>query len=194
MTIPTRLLLSLSTLAAATALPVYARADRRSEAALTVTSSAFQANGAIPSEYTCDGAEQTPPLAWSNVPPGTKSIAIHVEDVDAPSGAFTHWLVTNIPPTQTSLEPGAALPHGAMTAKNGKGATGYTGPCPPNGTHHYHFRVFALDKTLAAVNRPRRVHECDPRSRPCPGRPGRHVHEASRHAAVNRARARPVRG
>ena len=103
---------------------------------LTVTSSAFQANQAIPSEYTCDGGAKTPPLSWSGVPSDAKSVAILVEDPDAPKGTFTHWIVTNIPPSQTSLA-------------NGAEGTRYTAPCPPSGTHHYHFRVYALDKTLA---------------------------------------------
>lgn len=113
---------------------------------LSVTSSAFNANEAIPAEYTCDGTEMSPPLQWSAVPADTKSIAILVEDPDAPKGTFTHWLVTNIAPTTTELSKDANLPTGAVAMKNGKGATGYAGPCPPTGMHHYHFRVFALDE------------------------------------------------
>ncbi len=116
---------------------------------LTVTSTAFQDNGAIPAEYTCDGAEKSPPLSWSKVPAGTKSIAILVEDPDAPKGTFTHWLVTDIPPTTTSLAAGSALPSGAMAMKNSKGDKKYAGPCPPSGTHHYHFHVYALDSKIA---------------------------------------------
>jgi len=115
---------------------------------LTVTSDAFQANQAIPSEYTCDGAQQTPPLSWSGVPGEAKSIAILVEDPDAPKGTFAHWIVTNIPPHETSLSANGSLPQGAVAAKNDKGATGYAAPCPPSGTHHYHFRVYALDRTI----------------------------------------------
>jgi Raf kinase inhibitor-like YbhB/YbcL family protein len=115
---------------------------------LQVSSSAFAANQPIPPEYTCDGAQKSPPLRWSNVPKGTRSIAVLVEDPDAPKGNFTHWLVTGIPPTATSLPAGGALPQGAMAAKNGKGETGYTGPCPPSGRHRYFFRVYALDTTL----------------------------------------------
>jgi Raf kinase inhibitor-like YbhB/YbcL family protein len=116
---------------------------------LTVTSSAFKANEAIPSEYTCDGAEKSPPLSWSNVPAGAKSIAILVDDPDAPMGTFTHWIVTNIPPSETSLSAAGSLPQGATSAKNDKGASGYAGPCPPSGKHHYHFHVYALDTTIA---------------------------------------------
>jgi Raf kinase inhibitor-like YbhB/YbcL family protein len=125
------------------------RADRGAKSTLTVTSSAFSQNEAIPSEYTCDGAEKTPPLSWSGVPSDAKSVAILVDDPDAPKGTFTHWLITNLPPNETSLSENGSLPQGAMAAKNGKGATGYTAPCPPTGSHHYHFRVYALDKTLA---------------------------------------------
>jgi Raf kinase inhibitor-like YbhB/YbcL family protein len=124
---------------------VFADPPKRTAATLQVHSSAFNNNGAIPEEYTCEGAEVSPPLAWSAVPSRTKSIAILVEDPDAPKGTFTHWLVTGIPPTTTSLDQGAALPAGAIVSKNDKGAAGYAGPCPPSGRHHYKFQVFALD-------------------------------------------------
>ena len=124
-----------------------ARADRAHNT-LTVTSDAFKANEAIPSEYTCDGAEKRPQLSWAGVPSDAKSIAILVEDPDAPKGTFTHWMVTNIPPSETSLSASGSLPQGAVAAKNDKGAADYAGPCPPSGTHHYHFRVYALDKTI----------------------------------------------
>jgi Raf kinase inhibitor-like YbhB/YbcL family protein len=116
---------------------------------LTVTSTSFKANEAIPSEYTCDGSQKSPQLSWSGVPSDAQSVAILVDDPDAPKGTFTHWIVTNIPPSESMLSENGALPQGAVAAKNDKGATGYAGPCPPSGTHHYHFRVYALDKTLA---------------------------------------------
>src|SRR5260370_127745 len=106
------------------------KGERATIAQMSVTSSAFESGAAIPSEYTCDRGEKTPPLSWSNVPTGTKSIAILVDDPDAPNGTFTHWMVTNIPPSQTSLSAGGSLPQGAMAAKNGKGTTGYAAPCP----------------------------------------------------------------
>jgi Raf kinase inhibitor-like YbhB/YbcL family protein len=115
---------------------------------LKVTSSAFAPNGAIPADHTCDGAQTSPPLAWSNVPKNARAIAILVEDPDAPNGAFTHWLVTGIAPATTSLAAGAKLPEGAMVAKNGKGDTAYVGPCPPDGRHRYFFHVYALDTTI----------------------------------------------
>jgi hypothetical protein len=131
------------------ALPAAALADpiksAQPTAPLEVSSPAFKDNAPIPADYTCEGAGTAPPLAWSRVPPATKSIAILVDDPDAPKGTFTHWLVTGIPPTTTSLDRGGELPAGAMASKNGKGETGYTAPCPPSGRHRYHFDVFALD-------------------------------------------------
>lgn len=118
------------------------------KANLDVTSSAFTASGDIPKEYTCEGGNISPPITWSKVPSATKSIALLVEDPDAPHGGFVHWLVTGIPPTTTTLTPGAALPEGATAAKNGKGEAAYTGPCPPSGKHHYVFTVYALDIPL----------------------------------------------
>ncbi|MDX2088374.1 MAG: YbhB/YbcL family Raf kinase inhibitor-like protein [Kofleriaceae bacterium] len=121
---------------------------------LSVTSSAFSANGEIPSEHTCDGAQLSPPLAWSTPPAGTKSIAVLVDDPDAPRGAFTHWIVTGLPATTTSLAAGAKLPSGAITGKNDFGATGWGGPCPPRGRHRYVFHVYALDIPLAKALTP----------------------------------------
>jgi Raf kinase inhibitor-like YbhB/YbcL family protein len=115
---------------------------------LTVTSDAFKTNEAIPREYTCDGSQSTPPLSWSGIPSNAKSIAILVVDPDAPKGTFTHWIVTNLPPTATSLAENSALPDQAIAAKNDSGTVGYTGPCPPSGTHHYHFNVYALDTKI----------------------------------------------
>jgi Raf kinase inhibitor-like YbhB/YbcL family protein len=134
-------ILSVLVLAAA---PTAAFAQGKTHA-LDVTSTAFEKNAAIPVEYTCEGSNISPPLAWSTVPTGTKSIAILVEDPEATRGTFTHWFVTGIEPTTTSLGKEGNLPTGALAMKNDKGETGYAGPCPPTGMHHYHFRVFALD-------------------------------------------------
>src|SRR5689334_10301123 len=101
---------------------------------LRVTSTAFPPNGQIPSDYTCDGGQTSPPLAWSAPPAGTKSIAVLVEDPDAPRGIFTHWIVTGVPPNVTSLSPGK-LPAGAIAGTNDFGAASWGGPCPPSGTH-----------------------------------------------------------
>jgi len=121
---------------------------KRANRPLTVTSSAFRADTTIPPEYTCDGAQVPPPLTWSHVPDGTRSIAVFIDDPDAPTGTFTHWLVTGIPPAATSLPVGGALPDGAVVSKNGKGDVGYAGPCPPSGRHHYVFHVYALENTI----------------------------------------------
>ncbi len=114
---------------------------------LAVTSSAFTANQLIPPEFTCDGNDSPPPLQWSTVPKDTKSVAILVDDADAPKGTFTQWLVTGISPVRNAIDK-SALPQGAVASKNGKGTTGYTGPCPPSGKHRYFFHVFALDSAI----------------------------------------------
>jgi Raf kinase inhibitor-like YbhB/YbcL family protein len=139
------------------AVPVVALADPPKPATLEVTSPAFAANGDIPSEFTCEGTDTPPPLAWSEVPAGTKSIAIVVEDPDAPKGTFTHWMVTGISPATRSIG-GGPLPSGAMAIKNDAGKAGYTGPCPPSGRHRYVFRVFALDAPIHASDRAQLEH------------------------------------
>src|SRR5579859_8040358 len=143
-------------LTAAAALPAIALADpppasnpaAPERPALQVRSTAFAAGREIPPKYTCDGTQTSPPLSWSAVPSGTQSIALLVDDPDAPKGTFTHWLVTGISPTTTELAAGAVLPRGSFAAKNGKGEAKYTGPCPPAGRHRYVFRVFALDRAI----------------------------------------------
>jgi Raf kinase inhibitor-like YbhB/YbcL family protein len=116
---------------------------------LEVGSSAFNANQEIPAEYTCEGAGTAPAVNWSKPPAGTRSVALVVEDTDAPNGTFTHWLVTGISPATTHLAKGGAIPAGAVAQANDKGNAGYAGPCPTDGTtHHYHFHVYALDVRL----------------------------------------------
>jgi Raf kinase inhibitor-like YbhB/YbcL family protein len=114
---------------------------------LTVTSSAFDNGGAIPREFTCKGANTSPPLAWSGVPNDARSVALVVDDPDAPSGTYIHWVVYNIDPAQSSIAAGQ-VPTGAAQARNGGGHLGYTGPCPPSGTHHYRFSVYVLRSPL----------------------------------------------
>jgi Raf kinase inhibitor-like YbhB/YbcL family protein len=113
-------------------------------AKLDLTSDAFQDGQAIPTQYTCDGADQTPTLRWSDPPPGTKSFALVIDDPDAPSGTFRHWGVFDIPATARSI--GGSRRAGTEVS-NDFGKTGYGGPCPPrgHGPHHYHFKLFALD-------------------------------------------------
>ena len=118
---------------------------------LKVTSTAFKAGAAIPSEYSCEGAGRSPDLRWSKAPKGTHSLAVLVEDPDAPKGTFTHWLVTGLPASQTTLAADAKLPDGATAMKNDAGTTGWTAPCPPSGTHHDLFHVYALDEQLPQI-------------------------------------------
>jgi Raf kinase inhibitor-like YbhB/YbcL family protein len=121
---------------------------------LTVSSPDLPA-GTVPREFTCDGADRLPRLAWSTPPPGTQELAIEMLDPDAPGGTFTHWLVYGLPPGISSL---AAVPAGAAEGVNDFGRRGYRGPCPPRGSaHHYHFVVLALDTQLglaAGATRP----------------------------------------
>jgi Raf kinase inhibitor-like YbhB/YbcL family protein len=114
-------------------------------ATMQLTSPAFSESEPIPMEFSCEGKNISPPLSWSNAPAGTKSFALVVEDPDATKGTFTHWMVLGIPATTTTLAKGAVLPAGAQSGRNGKGAAGYTGPCPPQGNHHYVFTLYALD-------------------------------------------------
>jgi len=119
---------------------------------LKIYSSAFEDGGTIPSKYTCDGADISPPLAWSGLPEGTKSIAIINDDPDAPMGTWVHWVIYSIPPTAQGLAEDIKrvekLPDGTLQGKNSWGRIGYGGPCPPGGTHRYFFKIYALDKML----------------------------------------------
>jgi Raf kinase inhibitor-like YbhB/YbcL family protein len=115
---------------------------------LAISSSAFQHDAPIPTEFTCDGADESPPLAWSGAPDKTVSYALLVEDPDAPGGTYIHWVLYDLPATTHELPRGAS-PSGAKQGKNSFGKTGYGGPCPPKGKpHHYHFILIALDKSL----------------------------------------------
>ena len=115
-------------------------------ATMKITSSAFHEGANIPSKFTCDGSDTSPPLQIAGVPSGAKSLVLIVDDPDAPSGLFTHWLVWNISPQTDSIVEGSA-PKGVQGA-NDFGKSGYRGPCPPPGTHRYSFKIFALDREL----------------------------------------------
>jgi len=119
---------------------------------IKVTSSAFQSGGMIPKEHTCDGANISPQLAWDTVPENTKSFALIVDDPDAPSRTWVHWIVFNIPPNTRALTEnvpvGATLAGGAKQGTNDFPKAGYGGPCPPNGSHRYYFKLYALDTEL----------------------------------------------
>ena len=113
---------------------------------MKLTSPAFTHNGGIPSEYTCDGADLSPQLVISDVPANAKSLALVMDDPDAPVGTWDQWVVFNMP-VSTEEIPKGTEPKGTA-GKNSWGRTGYGGPCPPSGTHRYFFKLYALDATL----------------------------------------------
>ena len=129
---------------------------------LKIASSAFAPNASIPSLYTCDGKDVSPPLAWSGAPAGTKSFALIVDDPDAPDPAapkmtWVHWVLYNIPATAPGLSEAVkstALPGGTREGLNDWGRTGYGGPCPPVGRHRYFHKLYALDVVLTPLSRP----------------------------------------
>jgi len=114
---------------------------------MKLMSSAFANGGNIPARYTCDGQNISPPLEISDVPQGTKSLALIMEDPDAPAGTFVHWVMWNIPPDTTEIEEGVA-PKGVQGMTD-FGRPGYGGPCPPSGTHTYRFELSALDQEIS---------------------------------------------
>jgi len=115
-------------------------------ARMKITSSAFREGESIPSKFTCDGGDTSPPLQIADVPSAAKSVVLIADDPDAPGGLFTHWLVWNILPEANSIAEGSA-PKG-LQGTNDFGKSGYGAPCPPSGMHRYYFRVFALDREL----------------------------------------------
>lgn len=124
---------------------------------LVLTSSVFDDGGKIPSTHTCHGPNTSPPLAWHGVPANTRSFVLIMDDPDIPMPwlrlmTWTHWLVFDIPGDTRSLPAdmpgGPYLDHGAKQAVTSFRVTGYGGPCPPVGTHRYHFRLYALDSVL----------------------------------------------
>jgi Raf kinase inhibitor-like YbhB/YbcL family protein len=116
---------------------------------IKVTSSAFQEGGMIPSKYTCDGEDVSPPLEWDGIPDEAQSIALISDDPDAPMGTWVHWVLYNLPADARGLEEGIpaneVLTNGAKQGTTDFGRVGYGGPCPPGGTHRYFFKVYALD-------------------------------------------------
>jgi len=132
---------------------------------LALTSSAFAPHGEIPVLYTCEGKDTSPALAWSGVPAGTKSLALVVDDPDAPDPrapktTWVHWVLYDLPPTSTGLPEGVAakdLPAGTREGTNDWKRTGYGGPCPPIGRHRYFFKLYALDTALPDLKRPNKA-------------------------------------
>ena len=125
-------------------------AQKTPEVKFQLTSSAFAADGAIPAQYSCDGSDISPALAWSEPPAGTQSFALVVDDPDAPKKTVIHWLLYDLPAATRALPEGvptkAKLPDGSRQGKNDHGKIGYSGPCPPPGAaHHYFFKLYALD-------------------------------------------------
>jgi len=113
---------------------------------MKLTSNAFQNNEKIPDKYTCKGENINPELAVKDIPAGTKSLALIMDDPDAPRGTWDHWILFNIKPTGTIKE--NSVPEGASQGKNSAGKNEYSGPCPPSGTHRYIFKLYALDTEL----------------------------------------------
>jgi Raf kinase inhibitor-like YbhB/YbcL family protein len=129
---------------------------------MELRSSAFVDQGEIPQTYTCDGEDHSPPLAWSEPPAGTKSLALIVDDPDAPDPkapkrVYVHWVLYNIPADSRGLaeaiQPGY-LPKGTLEGLNDWGRTGYGGPCPPIGRHRYFHKLYALDKVFRDLEQP----------------------------------------
>ncbi len=120
--------------------------------AIQIESSAFKYGDFIPSKYTCDGINVSPPLKWSDIPEGTKSIALICDDPDAPIGDWVHWVLYNIPPETRELNENIpnerTLKDGSIHGLNDWKKYGYGGPCPPSGTHRYFFKIYALDTKL----------------------------------------------
>lgn len=129
---------------------------------MDIHSTAFADHGPIPAMYTCDGRDASPPLAWAGVPSGAKSLALIVDDPDAPDPkapkmTWVHWVIYGLPAADAGLREGVAaneLPKGTREGINDWGRTGYGGPCPPVGRHRYFFKLYALDTTLPDLGRP----------------------------------------
>jgi Raf kinase inhibitor-like YbhB/YbcL family protein len=132
---------------------------------MTITSTAFAPGAAMPALYTCEGKDISPPLAWSGAPAGTKSLALIVDDPDAPDPAapkmtWVHWVLYDIAPTTHGLPDAvqaSALPSGTRQGVNDWGRTGYGGPCPPVGRHRYFHKLYALDTVLPDLKRPNKA-------------------------------------
>ena len=130
--------------------------------ALVITSPAFPDGGAIPSTYTCEGRNVSPPLVFAGIPPATETLVLIVDDPDAPDPrsprmTWVHWVLYDIPPTCAGLPEGvrpADLPRGTREGTNDFRRTGYGGPCPPVGRHRYYHKLYALDIVLRDLGRP----------------------------------------
>jgi Raf kinase inhibitor-like YbhB/YbcL family protein len=131
---------------------------RDAPSTIQVSSPAFGDGDPIPAKYTCGGAGSSPPLTWSGIPAAARALALVVDDPDAPDGSYTHWVVVDIPVADRGTDAGQSPPGGI--ALRGSGGTGWSPPCPPSGTHHYRFGVYALREPLrleADVSLPRAI-------------------------------------
>jgi Raf kinase inhibitor-like YbhB/YbcL family protein len=130
---------------------------------MELTSTAFNHGGDIPARFTCEGQDTAPPLTWRDVPDGTHSLALIVDDPDAPDPAkpqrvWVHWVLYDIPPAAAGLpEGGQPLPEGTREGRNDWDRTGYGGPCPPIGRHRYFFKLYALDARLSDQHEPKKA-------------------------------------
>ena len=122
---------------------------------MKITSSAFANNNPLPLQYGCQGQNINPPLLISGMPPGAVSLALIVDDPAAPGGDFVHWVMFNIPPTTSEIKENSTE-SGAITGTNDFNQQSWNGPCPPFGTHHYQFKIYALDKILDLVSTARK--------------------------------------
>lgn len=126
--------------------------EGNNEMDIRITSSSFEEYGFIPTKYTCDDVDISPPLEWSGIPEGTKELALICDDPDAPMGTWVHWVMYNLPPNVQTLPenipPIKVLGNGTTQGSNDFHKIGYGGPCPPGGTHRYFFKIYALDTEL----------------------------------------------
>jgi len=122
---------------------------------IKVTSPVFDEGGMIPSKYTCDGEDISPPIEWDGIPDGTQSIALISDDPDAPMGTWVHWVLYNLPADARRLDEdipaSEVLANGAKQGTTDFGRVGYGGPCPPSGTHRYFFKVYALNAQIELI-------------------------------------------
>jgi hypothetical protein len=154
--------LACSAVSALTLVAALAGGPAFAEDTMKLTSTAFGENQSIPKLYTCEGKDVSPPLAWSGVPANAKSLALIVDDPDAPDPAaprmtWVHWVLYNIPASATGLAEGiapGALPKGTLEGVNDWQRTGYGGPCPPIGRHRYFHKLYALDTALPDLKKP----------------------------------------
>lgn len=119
---------------------------------MKIESSVFKEGNSIPDKYTCDGNDVSPPLSFSGIPDGIKSLALICDDPDAPAGTWVHWVLFNLPPNTNDLPEAVPIEKklsiGAKQGTNDFRTIGYGGPCPPSGTHRYYFKLYALDRMI----------------------------------------------